>query len=233
MLTRQLRPLAPIHGRSGRLALFVQPVLPAASAATPAPELALFCQGSLPVQFTITHFAQTAYLYWRPGGIGFVCTTGPASAGCQPRLGSRAATLHSIRNPQFICPVSSRLFLPLSNRKSSIINHKSEGVPLPWGRVAGIHAKKWVASSPEISVSACSDTGKENLSAGRFQVLDCCTNKNTRGVSEGLELPPDSGHTPSPHSAPRRGCVWGAIGPAFARRGRRRWGIQACRSISI
>jgi hypothetical protein len=35
-----------------------------------------------------------------------------------------------ICNPQFICPVSSHLFFPVSNRKSSIINHKSEGVPL-------------------------------------------------------------------------------------------------------
>ena len=62
-------------------------------------------------------------------------------------------------------------------------------------RVAGICAKKWTATPSRIAVSPCSDANKENLTAGPFWVLDCCTNRTITRVSEGLRLPPNSDHT--------------------------------------
>ncbi len=47
----------------------------------------------------------------------------------------------------------------------------------------------------EIAVSPCPDANKENLGAGPFSVLDCCTNQNIIGVSQGQGLPPNSNHT--------------------------------------
>jgi hypothetical protein len=56
-------------------------------------------------------------------------------------------------------------------------------------------SKKWIAPPSEIAVSSCPDANKENVGAGAFWVLDCCTNKNIMAVSQGQGLPPNSGQT--------------------------------------
>ncbi len=67
-------------------------------------------------------------------------------------------------------------------------------------RVAGICAKKWIAPPSRIAVSPCPDANKENLGAGPFLVLDCCTNKNRRsfrgaGIATGFRPHPADGRS--------------------------------------
>ena len=51
-------------------------------------------------------------------------------------------------------------------------------------RVARICPEKWIAAPSEIAVSPCSDAHNEYLSAGAFQVSNCCTNRN---ITEGFD----------------------------------------------
>ncbi len=124
------------------------------------------------------------------GQIGFVLRVCPFA--CRPELGLFGA---------FARPAGLGLFhmrphvfafrFQIINRKSPITNPR--GVPLSRGRVAGMCPEKWVSLLPERTVSPYPDVNKENLGAGPFQVLDCCTNGNIPGVLSGTEKPPSSG----------------------------------------
>ncbi len=81
--------------------------------------------------------------------------------------------------------------LPLtSNIKIHTSNSSYFYTPPPiTRRVAGICTEKWIALCSETAVSPCPDANKENLSAGPFSVLDCCTNRNITVVFGGQGLP--------------------------------------------
>jgi hypothetical protein len=130
-----------------------------------------------------------------------VCTTGLRRPGAPGRRRRPAASRCTIRspNPQSAietpprCPASGnwlcfarwghgRLLLPTSN--FTLQNSPIYKSPPITRRVAGIGPEKWVARLSEIAVSSCPETNKENLRAGPFLVLDCCTNENIAGVSE-------------------------------------------------
>ncbi len=87
----------------------------------------------------LSRIGLVSYAWLQP--VGFVCVQ-PARAGSMRQAAGGTVPLQlwlqsAIRNPQFNPPRPHVSSFRLSNRKSSIINHKSEGVPLPMGGVAG------------------------------------------------------------------------------------------------
>ena len=98
-------------------------------------------------------------------------------------------------------------------------------------RVAGIGTEKWIAPRSEITVSPCPDAGKENLRAGRFWVLDCCTNKNIMRVSDGLIPTIPESLVPVGSGWQRQGrrlCRW-RMGPTIGNPSKLRRVAAACR----
>jgi len=67
-------------------------------------------------------------------------------------------------------------FCEAGNHQSQIINHKSEGVPLPWGAVAGIVPRFCARAGPQNCASPYVRRNKRFLARGPFQLLNCCTN---------------------------------------------------------
>jgi len=103
----------------------------------------------------VSHLSSTRNLALsKPGRIGFVCTAGPASPG-----GERQAFL----NPQSaIHPARVLTSFPFAF-KSSIINRKSEGVPLPRGRVARIVTEFCAQTTPENGATPCAQRNNESF----------------------------------------------------------------------
>jgi hypothetical protein len=61
-------------------------------------------------------------------------------------------------------------------RPTQIINHKSEGVPLPMGRVARIVTKFCARTTPQNGATPCAARNKEFLARGVFYLFHWCTN---------------------------------------------------------
>jgi len=90
-------------------------------------------------------------------------------------LTHRPVDLRAWARLAWTCASVVLIFLLLSNHKSQFMNHKSEGVPLPVGRVAGIVPEFWARGRRQNPVTPCARRNRRFFARGVFYLFNCCT----------------------------------------------------------